>query len=120
MEFLMQDAAGGGHPLHIARPDRAAPAGRVAVRHFAFIDDGDGLEPAMRMLADAARLRSRLEAGRARIVEQQEGTDLGAVPVIGKEGADGKTVTHPMRMFVFKHTDNFLHLTLLSGLAGRY
>ena len=52
----MQDAAGGRHPLHVARADHAALAGGVAVLDLALVDDGHGLEAAMRMLADAARL----------------------------------------------------------------
>jgi hypothetical protein len=61
MELLVQDAAAGGHPLHIARADMAAGAGRVLVLDFAVVNDGDRLEAAMRMLADPARAFGRLE-----------------------------------------------------------
>jgi hypothetical protein len=62
--LLVQDAGGGGHPLHVAGADQAAFAGRVAMLDLALIDDRDGLEAAMRMNADAAGALSRSERGR--------------------------------------------------------
>src|SRR3546814_21116881 len=67
---------------------------------LAVIDDGDRLEPAMRMLADAAPLGCRREIMRPRIVEQQEGADVPIPRVIGKERADRETIAHPMAAFV--------------------
>ena len=61
MEFLVDDPATGGHPLHVARADLAAGARGIAMGQPALVDDGDGLEPAMRVLADAARARGRLD-----------------------------------------------------------
>src|SRR3546814_8596227 len=67
---------------------------------LAVIDDGDRLEPAMRMLADAAPLGCLREIMRPRIVEQQEGADVPIQRVIGKERADRETIAHPMAAFV--------------------
>ena len=43
---------------------------------LAFVDDRDGLEPAMRMLANAAAVWGGLKPRRTSIVEEQEWTDL--------------------------------------------
>ena len=56
MKLLVQDAAGGGHPLDVAGTDHPAVAGGIAVRDLAVVDDGDRLEAAVRVLTDAARL----------------------------------------------------------------
>ena len=76
MEFFVKDAAAGRHPLHVARADAAASAGGVLMLHFALVDDGHGLEAAVRMLADAARTRRRFEWRGRRMVQHQEGTEL--------------------------------------------
>jgi hypothetical protein len=52
--LLVEDAAAGGHPLHVARPDDAGLAGAVPVRDRSLPGDGDGLEAAVRVPADAA------------------------------------------------------------------
>jgi hypothetical protein len=49
VELLVEDAAGGGHPLHVARTEDAALAGRVPMLDLTFVDDGHGLEPAVRV-----------------------------------------------------------------------
>ena len=77
VELLVHDAGRRRHPLHVARADLAAGAGGVAVLDLALVDDGDGLEAAVRMLADAARLRGRLEL-RRRVIEQQERAQIAA------------------------------------------
>ena len=71
--------AGRGHPLHVAGADAPAAARRVAVLDLALVDDRHRLEPAVRMLADAAPPLGRREFGRAGVVEQQERAQLGAV-----------------------------------------
>src|SRR3546814_2564700 len=96
MVFLVENAAGGGHPLDVAGTDDPAVARRILMLDLAVIDDGDRLEPAMRMLADAAPLGCRREIMRPRIVEQQEGADVPIQRVIGKERADRETIAHPM------------------------
>ncbi len=45
----MNDAARGGHPLHIAGPEIAAVSEMVLVAHVAIEHVGDSLEAAMRM-----------------------------------------------------------------------
>src|SRR3546814_73331 len=100
MIFLVENAAGGGHPLDVAGTDDPAVARRILMLDLAVIDDGDRLEPAMRMLADAAPLGCRREIMRPRIVEQQEGADVPIQRVIGKERADRETIAHPMAAFV--------------------
>src|SRR5690606_41886138 len=100
MIFLMNNAAGGRHPLHVARTDDAAIAGRIAVLDFALIDDRDGFETAMRMLADAAPLRRRFEMIRPAVVQQQERTDVCAEAVIRKERAHGEAVADPVAVWV--------------------
>ena len=47
VEFLVDDAARGGHPLHVAGADDVAVSARVAVLHLALEGDGDGLEGVM-------------------------------------------------------------------------
>src|SRR3546814_2390796 len=79
---------------------------------LAVIDDGDRLEPAMRMLADAAPLGCRREIMRPRIVEQQEGADVPIQRVIGKERADRETIAHPMRSE--EHTSELQSLMRIS------
>jgi hypothetical protein len=54
VELLVNDAARGGHPLHVTRADQATGAGGVAVLQLALIDDGHRFETAVRVLADAA------------------------------------------------------------------
>ena len=57
MKLLVEDAARRRHPLHVARTDDAALAGRIPVRDLAVINDSDRFKPAMRMLIDATRSR---------------------------------------------------------------
>ena len=59
------------HPLHVARTEPAAVAGRILVLHFSVEQIGHGLEPAMRMMGRAYSFaRSALD--RSHFVEQQE------------------------------------------------
>src|SRR5690606_15126404 len=92
----VDDAAGRRHPLHVAGADHPAGAGGVLMLHLAVVDDGDGLEAAMRMLADAARPAGRLEPGRACMVQQQERAEVLAVAVVAEQRAHRKAIAHPM------------------------
>src|SRR3546814_13821707 len=92
----MNDAAGGRHPLDVARTDHTAVAGGVTMLDLAGIDDGDGLETAMRMLADAAPLLRWFEIVRPGIVEQQEWAYVRAQRVVREERPDREAVAHPM------------------------
>jgi hypothetical protein len=96
VQLLVDDAAAGRHPLHVARADRAAAARRIAVRHLAVIDDGDGLEAGMRVSTHAARLLGRREDVRPGVVEKQERAHGRRVRRIGDERADRKAVADPM------------------------
>jgi hypothetical protein len=63
---------------------------------LALIDDGHRLEAAMRVLADAAWMRRRRELRRARVVEQQERTQVRAVAAVAEHRAHREAVPHPM------------------------
>jgi hypothetical protein len=100
VELLVHDARGRGHPLHLAGADGAAAAGRVAVRDLAVVDDGHGLEAAVRVRAHAAPFRGRLEHHRAAVVEHEEGRERGGVVVVREQGAHRKTVADPVALRV--------------------
>src|SRR6185503_500650 len=98
------------HPLHVARADAAAVAGGVAVLELARIDDRHGFESAVRVHADAAPPRGRVEVARRGIVEHQErGQRLAAKPVIGKDRADRKAVPDPVRRGGVVHGEYLAH-----------
>jgi hypothetical protein len=59
------------------------------------------------MRADAARSGAGPELVRTRIVQQKEGAELLALPVIGKHSPDGKTVADPMLDCAAQHIDDF-------------
>jgi hypothetical protein len=75
--FLMQDAAPGGHPLHVAGAEITAVAEAVAVLDVAGQHVGDGLDAPMRMPGKAGTIFVRAVV--AKIVEQQERVELGSV-----------------------------------------
>jgi len=68
--FLMQNAAAGRHPLHVARAQLALVAEAVTVFHGSRQNIGDRFNPAMRMPGEAAEIVSRVFI--AEIVEQKE------------------------------------------------
>ncbi len=72
--LLVQNAAAGCHPLHVARGHAALVAEAVAVRHFAGQDIGDGLDAAMRVPGKSGEIVGRILI--AEIVEQQERVEL--------------------------------------------
>src|SRR3546814_20875923 len=118
----MNDAARGRHPLDVAGTDHTAVAGGVTMLDLAVIDDGDGLETAMRMLADAAPLLRWFEIVRPCIVEQQEWAHVRAQRVVREERADGDAVAPPMLPVVAVTTlhslRHFYPLTPLCCRAG--
>ena len=75
--FLMQDAAAGGHPLHVAGAELAAVAEAVAMIDIAGQHVGDGLDAAMRMPREAGEIFGRPVV--AEIVQQQERIEFGGV-----------------------------------------
>ena len=108
VKLLVHHAAGGRHPLHVARPDRAVIAGRVAMFELALIDDRNGLESAVRMLAHAGPRGRRRELVGSGVVQQQERVEL-LTFLIGEQAADRKTVADPMRPDVANDVSNRFH-----------
>jgi hypothetical protein len=82
VHFLVQQAGARRHPLDVALADAAAVAGGVLVHDLAVEHHGDGLEAAMRMPFDAARLLRRREVERAGMVEQKKRRKLGMTLVV--------------------------------------
>ena len=80
------------------------------MRDLAFVHDGDGFEAAVRMLSDAAGVPGRFESHRARVVQEQKGTQLLAVALVGQQCANGKTVADPVLMRSAVHAKNSLHI----------
>ena len=109
MELFVDDAATGGHPLHVTSTDHAACAGGVAVFHFAVVDDGDGLEAPVRVGAHAPAMAAVGGEGcGGGIVHQQEGAALiGALPVV-EHAVHGKAVAHPVASGLVAHVDHGL------------
>jgi len=85
MEFLMQDAGAGRHPLNVSLADDAAIAGGIAMCELAVQHDGDCLEAAMRMLSHATGPGSRGKIRGTCEVQQQEGTEPCRNNVVGKK-----------------------------------
>ena len=56
MKLFVDDTGAAVIHWHITRAYMAAAAGRVAVFYFTVVDNGHGLEAAMRMLADTEAL----------------------------------------------------------------
>jgi len=97
VELFVDDAAGRGHPLHVALADHAAGAGGVAVFDLAGIDDRDGLEAAVRMAADPAPFAGGRKLHRRGVVEQQEGAaSRHARAVVVEHPVHGKSIAHPV------------------------
>ena len=112
VELLVQQARCRGHPLHVADADRAAAAGRVAVGHAACVDQRHGLEAAVRMRTDAALLRRGLEAGRPRVVHEQERGQLLRDVVVRKDAPHRETVADPVAAVAALDECQLFHLHL--------
>src|SRR5690606_33969270 len=97
------------HPLHVAGTDRAAGAGGVAMFDLALIDDGHGLETAMRMLAHAARLRGWRKLRRRRMIEQQERAQVLAQTVVTEQRTHRKAIADPVGGRGAVKTEDFFH-----------
>ena len=108
VHLFMQQTGAGGHPLHFALADAAAVAGGVLVVDLAFEHQRHGLEAAMRMPADAARLVGRREVRRAGVVEQQERRKLGMALVI-EHGVDRKAVADPVPLGLAVDAQDVFH-----------
>src|ERR1700704_50792 len=86
---------------------------------LALVDDGHGLEAAVRVSADAARLVGRRELGRTRIVEQQKRADTLAVAHMRGKRAEGKAVSDPMQTRRAVDLKNLPHVASPSHCAWR-
>src|SRR5205823_5919114 len=75
--FLMENAAPGGHPLHVPGTELAAIAQTVAVLDASGEHVGDGLDAAMRMPGKSRAVVVGIFV--AEIVEQQEGIEFAGV-----------------------------------------
>src|SRR4051794_9491524 len=75
--FLMDDAAAGRHPLHVAAGDGAAIAHAVAVFDGAREDVGDRLDSAVRVPGEAGEVVCRDVV--AEVVEEEEGVEFRSV-----------------------------------------
>jgi hypothetical protein len=108
VHLFMQEPGAGGHPLHFALADAAAVAGGVFMVDFAVEHQRHGLEAAMRMPADAARLVGGREVRRAGMVEQQERRKL-RVALIVEHGVDGETVADPVPFGLAVDAEDVFH-----------
>src|SRR5258705_5294822 len=92
--LLVDDAASGGHPLHVAGRDQAAVSQAVAVLHVAVEDIGDRLDAAMRMPGKAAlvilrvlrmkRVQEQKRIERGRLVEAESAPQAHAGALHGR------------------------------------
>src|SRR5215472_8471723 len=85
--LLMDDAAAGGHPLHVTRGDYAAISHAVAVLHSSRQYIGNGLNAAMRMPWEPGQIVFRNVI--AKIVEQEK-----RVEVLGVSETKGPAEMH--------------------------
>ena len=74
----MDDAAAGGHPLHVAGGDGAAISHAVAMLHRSGENISDGFDAAMRMPGKSREIV--LGDIVAEIVQQQEGIEVRVLP----------------------------------------
>ena len=97
VEFVVDNAAACGHPLHVSLSDNAASAAAVAVGDFSRIGNGYGFKAPVGVCADTAR--SSLVGGefhRGGVVQHQEGAGLFVFAHVGKQRSDFEAVTDPV------------------------
>ncbi|MNT90532.1 hypothetical protein D3C72_2314470 [compost metagenome] len=70
VKLLVQDPGTGRHPLHVARTYYAAFPRRVAMLHFAGIDNSDRFKAAMGVLTHATFGPVRREGVRTGVIQQ--------------------------------------------------
>jgi hypothetical protein len=108
MEFFVNDAATGSHPLDVASADFAAAATGIAMLQLALIGDGDGFEAFVRVPTDAAAFVARRELIRRRVVEEQEGAEFTAEPVVVEHRADRESIADPVHGRTLMNAKQFL------------
>ena len=111
--LLVQDARSCGHPLHVARADDPAGAGRVVVSNRTLEGKGHGFETPVRVHAHATRfVGGRVVVGSV-VVHEQERADLLAQIVGGGEHlGDPEPVAHPVDSTRVEHPG---YATLFGG-----
>lgn len=82
MEFLMQNTATSGHPLHITGANNPAFTGRVTMFNFTVVHNGHCFKSTMWVLPDTTPLLRRGEIHQAGIVQQQERAELFAMTLV--------------------------------------
>jgi len=83
--------------IHCTSPDRMIPPPPLESRfHLALIDDRNGLESPMRVIADPTTMLRGREVRGPGIVQEKEWRELGTKVVVRKDGTNGKTVTDPV------------------------
>ena len=102
--FLVQDAASGGHPLHIARGHLALVAEAVAVLDRTGEYVRNRLDPAVRMPGKSRQVIFRIVI--AKVVQEQE-----RIEILGLAEAEGALQLHTGAL------DGGLRLTDLSNWA---
>jgi len=113
MVFLVDDPPSGRHPLDVSGLNNAGSSGTVVVFDFALKGNRDGLESAVRVLADAERLRvfaARFEQLRLRVVEHEKRADRLRKRLVGKNRVHLEAVPHPVRR---RSRQNLLHGSVL-------
>ncbi len=108
MQLLVEQTRAGGHPLHVARDDAPAVAGGVLVLDFSGVDDGDGLEAAMRVPAHPALLVRRLEVGGPRMVQENEGREF-RVLLVMEHGVHREAVSDPVPFAAAMDSNDVFH-----------
>src|SRR5690606_40867521 len=88
-----------------------------AMLHRAFIDDGHGFEPAVRVLAHAAPIFRRPEVAVA-VVEHEERADVVALAAVREECTHGEPVADPMHLVVAQDAGHFFLRCLHDGPLG--
>ena len=98
----MNDAATGGHPLHVAGAQAPLVALVVAVAHGARQHVGHRLDPAMGVIGEAGDVVGGIV--RAELVQQQKG-----VEGIKRRGAQRAVQVHPRTVGNAARRDGFRH-----------
>ncbi|OBX37199.1 hypothetical protein A8U91_01555 [Halomonas elongata] len=110
MEFLVDDAGTGRHPLDIALANAAAATRGIPVFELSRINERDRLEAAMGMRSHSPRLGGWTKLMRPSMIEQQEGTEmLRPHAVVGEQGTHGEAVSNPVPAWRTVYCLDLLH-----------
>ena len=85
------------------------------MRHYAFVDNGDGFKPTMRVFSHPTGMIRRLEVLRPRIIQHEKRADLAVEIVAGKEIPHGKPVAYHVSRARLIHADQFFHCHRFCG-----